>query len=309
MRPVRLLFAAALTAAASPALPLWPPPRRRPTTTTCPRLPVDQVEFTATVDTTEATTQPDLFNPNRDGQPLGGGAAEPTACKGTAFGKTVWYDLAPQVRRRPAAAGDRLPDGRRGLRVEPAGLADHAAGRLQRQRRRRRPAAESRGQEELHDPGRRSGRRRRRAHASTRRSSRTRRRRILDDPLDKCPTVPGIERFGGCPPELRVVPQHRLRRHASGITITRLFVDRVPKGAKVVATCSAAAGRRRSRPSGRPRHADKFVGRACAPASRSDQGHDGGKTGTGTLSLRRDRELLRVAGAGPAASAPRPTAA
>ena len=56
------------------------------------------------MDTTEATTQPDTFNPNRDGQPLGGGDAEPTDCKGTAFGKTVWYDLAPQVDGRPGSA-------------------------------------------------------------------------------------------------------------------------------------------------------------------------------------------------------------
>ena len=35
---------------------------------------------------------------------------------------------------------------------------------------------------------------------------------VLDDQLDKCKTVPGIERFGGCPPELKVVAEHRLRR-------------------------------------------------------------------------------------------------
>src|SRR5690349_15309011 len=97
MRPVRLLFAAALTAAAcagtsSPAFAA-PPVNDNYLSS----LLVDQVEFKTTVDTTEATTQPDLFNPNRDGQPLGGYIAEPTDCAGTAFGKTVWYDLAPPV--------------------------------------------------------------------------------------------------------------------------------------------------------------------------------------------------------------------
>ena len=42
------------------------------------------------MDTTEATTQVDTFNPNRDGQPLGGGDPETTTCNGVSFGKTVW---------------------------------------------------------------------------------------------------------------------------------------------------------------------------------------------------------------------------
>src|SRR3954462_3203267 len=69
MRPVRLLFAAALTAAAcvsAPALASATPPVNDNYLSS---LPVDQVTFTATTDTTEATTQPDLFNPNRDGPP------------------------------------------------------------------------------------------------------------------------------------------------------------------------------------------------------------------------------------------------
>ena len=59
-------------------------------------LPVDKIEFRSTVDLTEATTQPDIFNPSRDGQPLGGGTTENTVCKGTPFGKTAWFDLTPQ---------------------------------------------------------------------------------------------------------------------------------------------------------------------------------------------------------------------
>lgn len=48
-------------------------------------------------DTTEATTQTDLFNPDKFGQPLGGAGPEPTACSGTSYGKTVWYDLHPRI--------------------------------------------------------------------------------------------------------------------------------------------------------------------------------------------------------------------
>src|SRR6185295_18852397 len=49
-----------------------------------------------TVDTTEATTQADLFDPNRDGLPFGGSGPEPVNCPvAPSFGKTVWYDFAP----------------------------------------------------------------------------------------------------------------------------------------------------------------------------------------------------------------------
>ena len=47
----------------------------------------------------------------------------------------------------------------------------------------------------------------------------------------------GIDRFGGCPPELKVVPSIGFDGTAGGITIRRLVVDRVPKGAKIVAKC------------------------------------------------------------------------
>jgi hypothetical protein len=46
----------------------------------------------ATVDTTNATVQTDVFNP-----PQNGGPAEPTVCEGTSYGKTVWYDFYPDV--------------------------------------------------------------------------------------------------------------------------------------------------------------------------------------------------------------------
>jgi hypothetical protein len=238
MRPVRLLFAAALTAAAcasAPALASAAPPVNDNYLSS---LPVDQVEFTATTDTTEATTQPDLFNPNRDGQPLGGGAAEPLACKGTAFGKTVWYDLAPQVsgglqlratgfqtvvavyewnpqdskitRLVDCSANAGVDDlllsvkGKKNYTIQVGGVA--GAGGALNFNALFFPDTDGDG--------------------------------ILDDQPDKCKTVPGIERFGGCPPELKVVPSIGFDGSASGITIKRLIVDRVPKGAKVVAKCS-----------------------------------------------------------------------
>jgi hypothetical protein len=58
------------------------------------------------------------------------------------------------------------------------------------------------------------------------------------DALDKCPSTAGIERFGGCPPELRAVPSINYDGAGGGVRITRMVVDRVPKGAKVTARCS-----------------------------------------------------------------------
>src|SRR3978361_2089715 len=56
------------------------------------RLPREEVK--AVVDTTEATTQPDLFAPEVAGG--GGGPANPLR-NGRSFGKTGWYDVPPDV--------------------------------------------------------------------------------------------------------------------------------------------------------------------------------------------------------------------
>src|SRR4051812_45651783 len=53
-------------------------------------------EYSDSVDTTDATTQVDLFNPDKDGFPLGGGGAESTACGSTSYDKTAWWDFRPQ---------------------------------------------------------------------------------------------------------------------------------------------------------------------------------------------------------------------
>ena len=44
-----------------------------------------------------ATTQSDLFNPDRNGLPFGGAGPEPLTCQGITYGKTIWYDLHPKV--------------------------------------------------------------------------------------------------------------------------------------------------------------------------------------------------------------------
>ena len=124
--------------------------------------------------------------------------------------------------------------------MEPGGLADHEAGRLHA---RTRPATDLlldvKGKQNYTIQVGGVGRRRRaRSTLKVDFFPDTDGDGVLDA-LDKCPTVPGIERFGGCPPELKVVPSIGFdgtgeRHHRS----RRLIVDRVPKGAKVVAKCS-----------------------------------------------------------------------
>jgi hypothetical protein len=101
--PLRSLFvaavtAAALTATAAPALAA-PPPNDNYLASTPLNAKGTTLAFQSTdsVDTTEATTQSDLFNPGPDGQPLGGAGPENTRCNGTVFGKTVWWDFHPKV--------------------------------------------------------------------------------------------------------------------------------------------------------------------------------------------------------------------
>ena len=60
---------------------------------------------------------------------------------------------------------------------------------------------------------------------------------ILDDAPDKCRKQPGIERFGGCPPELRSTPRVHLPVVGGGLRITALEIDDVPKGARAEVRC------------------------------------------------------------------------
>ena len=263
MRPVRLLFAAALTAAAcasAPALASAAPPVNDNYLSS---LPVDQVEFTATTDTTEATTQPDLFNPNRDGQPLGGGAAEPLNCKGTPFGKTVWYDLAPQVSGglQLRATGfqtvvavyewnpqdskiSRLVDcsanagvydlllnvkGKKNYTIQVGGIA--GAGGVMTLKSDFFPDSDADG--------------------------------VLDA-LDKCKAVPGVERYGGCPPQLDTNARLSVDYTARGVTIKRAWVEHVPKGAKIVARCGGCGSQTVKATKAGTVDLKKLVGRSVA---------------------------------------------
>jgi hypothetical protein len=60
-------------------------------------MPVVGPQYRASVDTTGATGQADLFLPAVAGRPSAGAQNEPLSCAGRAYGKTVWFDLQPQT--------------------------------------------------------------------------------------------------------------------------------------------------------------------------------------------------------------------
>lgn len=279
MRIVPSLFAAAVSLAAFASPALAAPPVND---NYLASLPVDKVEFSATTDTTEATTQPDLFNPSRDGQPLGGGTTENTICKGTPFGKTVWYDLAPQasgavevsataVGFAPVVAVYEWSQANSQI-TRMLDCTPTAGGRLQLEVQKGRSYTIQVG-----GAGAAGG-------ATT---------LNVDyfpdtdgdgefDPLDKCPEVAGIDRFGGCPPELRVAPSLSFDRTGNGIRITRLSLERVPKGAKVVARCTGCGSQTvRVKRTGRV-SLTKLVGKSVRGGGNVEVRVTLGRTGNGT---------------------------
>jgi hypothetical protein len=238
--------AAALTATAAPALAAPPANDNYLESTELNQIgaPLPPV-LTDQVDTTEATTQTDLFNPGPDGKPLGGAGPEPAQCNGTAFGKTVWWDFHPKV------------DG--GVEIKTAGF-DNVVTVYQWSDRssqivRTLGCRDTAGITEdlvLADDVKAG-----RAYTVQVGGVAGPGGLIAGGPLsfeldyfadtdgdgffdaegDKCKRTPGPRAFGGCPPELNVSPIISFASTATGIRISRLLVGRVPKGAKVLAKC------------------------------------------------------------------------
>ena len=230
-----VLASAALPAAASAA----PPANDNYlASTTIPSSP-----FSSVVDTTEATTQTDLFNPSAQGQPLGGAGPESTSCNGTPIGKTVWYDLQPRD------SG--------GVEIKTAGYdaavaiyewnpADSKITKLVRCENTAGATEDvildvKGGKAYTFQVGGVNG-------ASGQLTFNLDYFPDADgddvlDALDDCPTTPGIRASGGCPPSLRgkVSPSLSFANAGNGVRITRFSVDGVPKGAKVSAKGGGAS--------------------------------------------------------------------
>ena len=117
------------------------------------------------------------------------------------------------------------------------------------------------------------------------------------DALDKCPTTPGIERFGGCPPETRVVPSIGFDATGSGVIIRRLIVDKVPKGAKVLARCRGCGSQTiKAKRLGRV-SLTKLVGKTVPRGGVDRDQGDAAQDRHRPVPLRCHRGLLQMAGA------------
>ena len=239
-------------------------------------------EYRDQVDTTEATTQPDTFNPNRDGLPFAGGDPEPTSCgaAGPSYGKTAWWDF------RPPSAG--------GVEIKAEGAHDVviAVHRWSASTSRITRTVLCRNAERVLLPDVRRG-----TDYTVQVGGANdtggpvsfsldwfpdRDADGILDAVDKCDRRKGIERFGGCPPELRSGARLRYDGVGSGIRITSMAVDGVPRGARAEVRCrrcGRAVSRRASR-SG-VLQLRGFVGRVLPAGDRIEVRITRGRTGRG----------------------------
>lgn len=200
-------------------------------------------------DTREATVQSDLFSPFSSG-----GGPENTSCEGNSFGKTVWYDFHPdsfgavelqtagfdaaivvyefdpvtlRIRRavdcvnEPGVTEDFF------VEVEPDGSYTVQIGGVNS------------------DAGPLSG-----DLQFTFQFFGDRDRDAIFDPLDRCPTVAGVESRGGCPQEVRSTPKLAAVPTGGGIRVRSLSL-RITRGARVSLRCRRGCGLRETRRGGR----------------------------------------------------------
>ena len=196
-------------------------------------------EYHDVIDTSEATVQADLFQPDREGMPLGGGPAENTRCNQSQFGATVWYDFLPEISggaqilatgydtvvtvyeydvrtariTRTLTCSDRpsageevlLPRVKRGLAYTvQVGSVGPPTGRLDF-------TFNFFGDRDEDD--------------------------VLDAAPDRCPAIRGVSEAGGCPPRLRTSPRVRTQGAANGVRVISVSLGGVPLGARVEARC------------------------------------------------------------------------
>jgi hypothetical protein len=249
---VAALTAAALTATSAPALAVPPlndnylqSTKLNEEGTTLPAVINDSA------DTTDATTQSDLFNPGPDGQPLGGDGPENTQCNGTVFGKTVWWDFHPKVNG--------------GVEIKTSGFDnvvtvyewddsnDANSSKITRTVQCQDSSPGSAEDMILTDEVKGG-----RAYTVQVGGVAGPGGLIAGGPLsfeldyfadtdgdgvydlipDHCKTTPGPDAFGGCPPSLNVSPLINFDKLPGvGIRIQALSVSHLPKGARVTARC------------------------------------------------------------------------
>jgi ribosomal protein S17 len=211
--------------------------------------------FGETVDTSEATTQADLFDPSRDGQPFGGSGPEPTSCAAApSYAKTIWYDFVPPT---PGAVSIRTTGFDSVFAVYEFSLETAQLGKLiacqnasagvTEERQIQRPLRAGHGY--TIQVGGVNGAAGPLDFAFEFFADRDG-DELFDEAPDKCLTLPGIPAFGGCPPVVRGSSRVLVANVAGGVRITRMLVDRGDRGARIQVSCGRCGPAARARVSG-----------------------------------------------------------
>jgi hypothetical protein len=243
------------------------------------------LEIPFSVDTTEATTQANMFDFDSQGQPFNGPPqAEPLSCGSTSVGKTVWYDFHPNV------------DGDFYVTVSSSGgtaftpVLSLYEWTLQDSRLQL-PVVRCAAATELVAPGVKKGK-----HYTLQLGGSGGAGGPLSGTIDffpdrdddgvydngpqkdECPTTPGTS--NGCPPELRVSPSINYDRSGGGIRISSFVVNSVPKGATVKARGGGATQTVKAKKTGKVT-LSKLVGRGASAGSSIELRVTLGRSGTG----------------------------
>jgi hypothetical protein len=248
------LAAAAVCLAPAPAYAQSPPPNDNYLSSTiipqAANPTFHQVLYTDTQDTTAATVQADMFNPDQSGVPFAGGGPEPLTCKGTSYGRTIWYDMHPATPEGLLLQASGFPNviavyqwsktttkiiRQVGCQVQSSTAPNTFVLPFELQKGKL-YTVQIGGIDTV--PGDTST-----AAGGTLNLSAT---FFPDhdgdgvyDPQDHCPTLAGVAQFGGCPPTLGPVLAYSYRSSSSaGLLMTRFDVSSIPGGAKVQARCS-----------------------------------------------------------------------
>lgn len=203
----------------------------------------EPVSYESVEDTSAATTQPDLFNPDQNGNPQSGGGAEPLSCHGASYGNTVWYDLHPRIPIGLELTTAGFPTVIAVYRWNP--LTSLITEEVFCQ-------ASSSLENDLAIPFDLQKGAAYTVQVGGLQTSGGIASGALDfkatvypdhdgdsvfDVIDDCPTLPGVQRYGGCPPSLHPIPRLDYTSNPGAARINTLQVAQVPAGAHVLARC------------------------------------------------------------------------
>jgi hypothetical protein len=196
-------------------------------------------------DLTAATTQSDLFNPDATGQAFGGGGPEPLTCHGTGYGKTIWYDLHPAVPESVEILTSGVPTAIAVYRWSPttSKIVSRVGCQVQKGsgtndfvlpfdlQKGKRYTVQIGGLQTA--AGVASG-----PVSVTVNIALDRDGDGVLDAQDTCPTVPGVPRFGGCPPAIASAVKTAFQGATSGLLFKVFDISGLPGGARARVRCS-----------------------------------------------------------------------